>query len=281
MPARPGAAGALGHRQGKAHLDRARVTGTKAAARAGHDNTEPARAKRGGHGAKEAARTAHQAAHAAARTARQAAHAAASTARQAAHAAAKTAHPAAPGQAAGRTPTTQAASPAEASASGAAGSLRATAESGSTAAAPGRVGAASVSTPAPIRPAASTSRPAAPARASDLIGAAGRADATVSPTLLGLLAVTHAAGRPVSPAASRHSSRSTSRPGGSLYDEPLVLAGGRWPGISLQAATKLTVPILFGAVVALFVLVQALIDRRDPKLARAPERGEDDTVGFG
>jgi hypothetical protein len=64
-------------------------------------------------------------------------------------------------------------------------------------------------------------------------------------------------------------------------NEPMILAGGGWQGVSLKAATSLRVPIVFGAVVALFVLIQALIDRRDPKLSRAPERGEDDTVGFG
>jgi hypothetical protein len=32
--------------------------------------------------------------------------------------------------------------------------------------------------------------------------------------------------------------------------------------------------------VAVFLMVQALIDRRDPKLSQAPERGDDDTLGF-
>jgi hypothetical protein len=62
--------------------------------------------------------------------------------------------------------------------------------------------------------------------------------------------------------------------------EPMTLANGGWKGVSLRAATNLKVPILFGVVVALFVLVQALIDRRDPKMSRAPERNDDDTVGF-
>ena len=35
-----------------------------------------------------------------------------------------------------------------------------------------------------------------------------------------------------------------------------------------------------GLAVALFILLQSLIDRRDPKVSRAPERGDDDTVGF-
>lgn len=50
--------------------------------------------------------------------------------------------------------------------------------------------------------------------------------------------------------------------------------------MSLQAAVDLRIPMLFGAAVLLFVLLQALVDRRDPKVARAPERGDDDTVGF-
>lgn len=65
-----------------------------------------------------------------------------------------------------------------------------------------------------------------------------------------------------------------------VYNEPMVLANGGWKGLSLKAATNLKVPILFGLAVALFVLIQALIDRRDPKVSRAPERGDDETVGF-
>ncbi len=67
---------------------------------------------------------------------------------------------------------------------------------------------------------------------------------------------------------------------GGVFNEPMVLASGGWKGLSLKAATNLKVPILFGVVVALFILGQALIDRRDPKLSRAPERNADDTVGF-
>ena len=65
-----------------------------------------------------------------------------------------------------------------------------------------------------------------------------------------------------------------------LRDEPMILSSGGWQGVSLQAAVDLRVPILFGAAVLLFVLLQALVDRRDPKVSRAPERGDDDTVGF-
>ena len=68
--------------------------------------------------------------------------------------------------------------------------------------------------------------------------------------------------------------------GPSVLDEPVQLATAGWQGVSLQAASNLRIPILFGAAVLLFVLLQALVDRRDPKMSHAPERGDDDTVGF-
>jgi hypothetical protein len=61
----------------------------------------------------------------------------------------------------------------------------------------------------------------------------------------------------------------------------MVVSSGGWKGLSLKAATSLKVPIAFGAAVALFMLLQALVDRRDPKLSKAPERGDEDTLGFG
>jgi hypothetical protein len=60
----------------------------------------------------------------------------------------------------------------------------------------------------------------------------------------------------------------------------LGLAAGGLPAVTLEAATRLSIPILFGVLVALFVLAQGFVGRKDPKVARAPERGEDDTVGF-
>lgn len=66
----------------------------------------------------------------------------------------------------------------------------------------------------------------------------------------------------------------------SVHDEPMILSSGGWRGVSLQAAVDLRVPMLFAAAVLLFVLLQALVDRRDPKVLQAPERGDDDTVGF-
>ena len=61
---------------------------------------------------------------------------------------------------------------------------------------------------------------------------------------------------------------------------PLVLAAAPWRGVSLRAATHLSVPIAFGMLVAVFAVLQALIDRRDPKLSKAPTRNDDETVAF-
>jgi hypothetical protein len=49
----------------------------------------------------------------------------------------------------------------------------------------------------------------------------------------------------------------------------------------LRAATRHSIPIILEAVVALFLVLQAFVDRRDPKLARAPRRSDHDSVGFG
>ena len=62
--------------------------------------------------------------------------------------------------------------------------------------------------------------------------------------------------------------------------QPAVSAGGLWEGSSLQAATRLSVPIALGALVVVFVVVQWLIDRRDPKFVEAPARKDDDSIGF-
>jgi hypothetical protein len=60
----------------------------------------------------------------------------------------------------------------------------------------------------------------------------------------------------------------------------MILAGGGWAGVSLKAATRLKIPIAFALVVGVFLLIQALVDRRDPKLSQAPERGDDDSTEF-
>jgi hypothetical protein len=90
-------------------------------------------------------------------------------------------------------------------------------------------------------------------------------------------------GPPSGPPPAKPAAGSSARHAGSgpnVFDEPLVLASGPWHGLSLTAATKLSIPIAFGALVALFLLVQALIDRRDPKLSQAPRHSDDETVSF-
>ena len=62
--------------------------------------------------------------------------------------------------------------------------------------------------------------------------------------------------------------------------ERTVKGGSLWAGGTLEAATRLSVPIALGALVLVFVIVQWLVDWRDPKFVEAPARKEDDSVGF-
>jgi len=65
-----------------------------------------------------------------------------------------------------------------------------------------------------------------------------------------------------------------------VYSDPLVALGGAWGVLSLKAATRWSIPVLFELAIAGFVLLQALVDRRDPKLVKAPQRSDDDTMEF-
>ena len=56
--------------------------------------------------------------------------------------------------------------------------------------------------------------------------------------------------------------------------------GGVWSGGDLQASTRIEVPVTFGGLLVVFILVQWLIDHRDPRFVEAPARKEDDSVGF-
>ena len=90
---------------------------------------------------------------------------------------------------------------------------------------------------------------------------------------------------PLAPVATGSPGPSTSSPGPALvlppdpFHLPFFLPRG-WEGDTLQAATKLKVPLALLAAMAVFALVQALVDRRDPKLSEAPERPGEDSVGF-
>lgn len=68
--------------------------------------------------------------------------------------------------------------------------------------------------------------------------------------------------------------------GRDIFRVPYSILPRGWAGDSLKQAGKLKLPLGFLGAVAIFVLIQALIDRRDPKLSDAPERHADDTVGF-
>ncbi len=56
--------------------------------------------------------------------------------------------------------------------------------------------------------------------------------------------------------------------------------GKSWPRLASQAAGRLRVPLAFIFLAVLFVLLQALVDRRDHKIIAAPEHADEDSVGF-
>lgn len=59
-----------------------------------------------------------------------------------------------------------------------------------------------------------------------------------------------------------------------------ISASPDWAGSALRVGTILSVPLTLGGVAVVFIVVQWLIDRRDPKFVDAPAREEDDSVGF-
>jgi hypothetical protein len=102
--------------------------------------------------------------------------------------------------------------------------------------------------------------------------AAARAAATAS---IGRSATLRARGEPAS------SSPITVPHGERAVDTQLALSiGPSWDGSSLNASPGQRVPLTLGALILLFVVVQWLIDRRDPKFVEAPARKDDDSIGF-
>ena len=117
-------------------------------------------------------------------------------------------------------------------------------------------------------------------------GPAPAANAAPSEGLFLLESITRSAVRPPAAVATppatkgspaRSAAHLSSKRAG-YHKPPLADVGA--PALSLQTAGHLSIPIFFGVGVALFILLQALVDRRDPKVSRAPQRGDDDTVGF-
>lgn len=69
-------------------------------------------------------------------------------------------------------------------------------------------------------------------------------------------------------------------PGANFYRRELGLLGGSLSGTSFETARKLKLPIALLVGAALFMLIQSLVDRRDPKVALAPEHAQDDSLDF-
>jgi hypothetical protein len=69
-------------------------------------------------------------------------------------------------------------------------------------------------------------------------------------------------------------------PGAGFYRRELGLLNGAVPGTSVRVAGKLRLPIALMVGGALFMLIQSLVDRRDPKVTHAPEHPQDDSLDF-
>ncbi len=76
--------------------------------------------------------------------------------------------------------------------------------------------------------------------------------------------------------------KGSSLPSGGTFvaGRAVVSQGSGWSGGALQAGTILSVPLGLGVLVVAFMVVQWLVDRRDPKLVDAPAHKDEDTVGF-
>ncbi|MCU4184894.1 hypothetical protein K6U06_11030 [Acidiferrimicrobium sp. IK] len=137
-----------------------------------------------------------------------------------------------------------------------------------------------VSGPQPPAPAS----PQPPAQVAPLIvPAAARvpaATATTTATAATVGSVPRGALSPAAPAGDHTASGPAPHQAVPDYRRTIILASGAGPGPSLSAATDLGVPIVFGALVSLFLLVQYVLGRRDPRLAEAPARGDEDSVPF-
>jgi hypothetical protein len=51
-------------------------------------------------------------------------------------------------------------------------------------------------------------------------------------------------------------------------------------GGPLQTSTLLSAPLALGGLIVLYMVVQRLLGRRDPKIVDAPVSRDDDSVGF-
>ena len=179
------------------------------------------------------------------------------------------------------------AAPAPASASGkATKGPRAASTKGPKAASTKRVKAASTKakparTAKPARPTKASPHPGRPAPVAPVPGTAGPV-AQARPERLALpfspLAFAPAAAGP-GPTPLRSPGLPLPSIGLNPFHLPFGLPRG-WADDTFAESAKLKVPLALLAAMAVFVLAQSLIDRRDPKLSRAPERQGEDSVGF-
>jgi hypothetical protein len=68
-----------------------------------------------------------------------------------------------------------------------------------------------------------------------------------------------------------------------ILSNPFVAAtGSLWQAMSLRTPVAWPLPAILRTVgfLLVFLLLQGRLDRRDPKLTRAPERSDEDTIGF-
>jgi hypothetical protein len=102
------------------------------------------------------------------------------------------------------------------------------------------------------------------------------APAAVSPGRAGAVPGT------VHAAPTRATHRSRLGPGGVLSDPFVAATGTVWQTMSLRNPVSWPLPAIFLTVafLLLFLLMQGRLDRRDPKLARAPEHSDEETIGF-
>jgi hypothetical protein len=120
------------------------------------------------------------------------------------------------------------------------------------------------------------------AAASPAVVAGGNAHGATTPA--GARATTASAGLSVRlrpPAKPASSSPITVPQGERAVDaQQVVSIGPSWDGSSLNASPGQRVPFALGALILIFVVVQWLIDRRDPKFVEAAARKDDDSIGF-
>jgi len=61
---------------------------------------------------------------------------------------------------------------------------------------------------------------------------------------------------------------------------PAIVAPGALQPGALPAGTVATISFALGGTLVAYIVAQWVLDRRDPKLAEAPARKDDDSVGF-